>query len=272
LDQERVEHLTRQREAEWAEMKAYLESKSCLMQFLAEALDDELAAPCGRCAVCLGNAVLPTVVEPATLIAAQRFVKHSEMSLELKKEWDISALNEYQAQFGWNKPKIPLTLRGETGRILSRWGEPVWGELVASGKANGRFSDELVSASADLIANRWTRSDAIAWVTCIPSIRHPNLVPDFAQRLAVALGVPFKSAIQKVRDTEPQKNMENRYHQCHNLDGAFTVQIEPEAQGPVLLVDDVVDSAWTLTLAAALLLRAGSSVVFPFALATTASK
>lgn len=272
LDQERVEHLTRQREAEWAEMRAYLESKSCLMQFLAEALDDEIASPCGRCAACLGNAVLPTAVEPVTLIAAQRFVKHSEMPLELKKQWDITALTTYQAQFGWSKQNIPLPLRGEEGRILSRWGEPVWGELVASGKANGRFSDELVAASADLIANRWTRSDAIGWVTCIPSTRHPNLVSDFAQRLAAALGVPFKSAIKKVRDTEPQKNMENRYHQCHNLDGAFTVLIEPEAQGAVLLVDDVVDSAWTLTLAAALLLRAGSSVVFPFALATTASK
>lgn len=272
LDQERVKHLTRQREEEWEEMKAYLTSRSCLMQFLAEALDDEMTAPCGRCAACLGNAVLPTVVEHATLIAAQRFVKHSEMPLELKKQWDISALTEYQAQFGWSKQNIPLPLRGEEGRILSRWGEPVWGELVASGKANGRFSDELVAASADLIGNRWVRSDAIAWVTCIPSNRHPNLVPNFAQRLAAALGVPFKPVIQKVRDTEPQKNMENRYHQCHNLDGAFTVQVDPEFQGPVLLVDDVVDSAWTLTLAAALLLRAGTSVVFPFALATTASK
>lgn len=39
LDRARVEHLTRQREAEWDEMKAYLENKGCLMQFL-EALDD----------------------------------------------------------------------------------------------------------------------------------------------------------------------------------------------------------------------------------------
>lgn len=272
LDQERVEHLTRQREAEWAEMKTYLESKSCLMQFLAEALDDEMAAPCGRCAACLGYAVLPTAIQPATLIAAQRFVKHSEIPLELKKQWDISALAEYQGQFAWSKQNIPLPLRGEEGRILSRWGEPVWGELVASGKANGRFSDELVDASVDLIRNRWTRKDSIAWVSCIPSTRHPNLVPDFARRLASALGVPFKPVIQKARDTEPQKNMENRFHQCHNLDGAFTVQSMPETQGPVLLVDDVVDSAWTLTLASALLLQAGTSVVFPFALATTASK
>jgi ATP-dependent DNA helicase RecQ len=272
LDRARVEHLTRQREAEWSEMNTYREDKSCLMQFLAEALDDSTGSACGRCEVCLGHPVVSTLIEPALMVAAQRFVKHSEMPLELKKQWDISALVEYQAKYGWDKQNIPRNLRGEEGRILSRWGEPVWGELVADGKAQGRFSDELVDAALDLIRNRWMPGKPVSWVTCIPSTRHPKLVPDFAQRLALALGVPFRSVIQKVRETEPQKSMENRYHQCHNLDGAFTVQIEPGTQGPVLLVDDVVDSAWTLTLAAALLLRAGTSAVFPFALATTASK
>jgi len=62
LDQERVDHLTRQREAEWAEMKTYLESKCCLMQFLAKSLDDESGSACGRCAVCLGHAVVSTTI------------------------------------------------------------------------------------------------------------------------------------------------------------------------------------------------------------------
>jgi len=39
--------------------------------------------------------------------------------------------------------------------------------------------------------------------------------------------------------------------------------------GPVLLVDDVVDSGWTLTVVAALLRQAGSGPVWPVALATT---
>jgi ATP-dependent DNA helicase RecQ len=272
LDRERVEHLTRQREAEWGEMKTYLESNRCLMQFLAQALDDTTGAPCGRCAVCLGQPVVPEVIQPATLIAAQRFVKHSEMPLELKKQWDIGALTQYQGQFGWNKQNIPLTLRGEEGRVLSRWGEPVWGDLVASGKEQGRFSDELVTASADLIRHRWIQGSPITWVTCIPSMRHPNLVPEFSQRLATAIGVPFIAAIQQSRATEPQKYMQNRFHQCHNLDGAFTVNPEPGTVGPVLLVDDVVDSAWTLTLAAALLRQNGTSVVYPFALASTSAK
>ena len=272
LDRQRVEHLTRQREAEWAEMKAYLSNQRCLMQFLAQALDDATGVACGRCAVCLGRPVVPEEIQRATQIAAQRFVRHSEMPLELKKQWDIEALARYQAQFGWSKQNIPLALRGEEGRVLSRWGEPVWGELVAHGKAHGRFEDELVAASADLIRNRWVRASPIAWVTCIPSIRHPNLVPDFAQRLAVALGVPFRPVIQKSRETEPQKGMENRFHQCYNLDGAFAMRPDAGTESAVLLVDDVVDSAWTLTLATALLRQTGTSAVYPFALATTAAK
>jgi ATP-dependent DNA helicase RecQ len=272
FDRVRIEHLTHQREAEWEQMKDYLENESCLMRFLAGALDDPAANACGRCAVCLGNPVLPVEIERATKIAAQRFVRHSEMPLELKKQWDLEALPDYEVAYGWSRQNIPPALRGEEGRILSRWGEPVWGELVASGKAEGRFDDELVDATADLLRNRWREAAGIEWVTCIPSRRHPELVPDFAARLANALGVPFLPVIQKTRETEPQKRMENRFHQCHNLDGAFEVHLPDGAESPVLLIDDVVDSAWTLTLAAALLRQAGTSAVFPFALATTAAK
>jgi ATP-dependent DNA helicase RecQ len=270
LDRQRIAHLTEQREDEWVQMERYLANKSCLMQFLAEALDDPNGQPCGRCAVCLGRPVLPVELERKTQIEAQRFVRHSEMPLELKKQWDLDALAQYQAAFGWSKQNIPQTLRGGEGRILSRWGEPVWGELVAHGKAQGHFYDELVAASADLILNRW--GAPVAWVTCIPSNRHPNLVPEFAARLAEALGLPFRAVIQKSRETEPQKNMENRFYQCHNLDGAFSIHPEAGTENAVLLVDDVVDSAWTLTLVAALLRQTGTAAVYPFALATTTAK
>ena len=272
LDRQRIAHLTAQREAEWGQMKRYLANERCLMQFLADALDDSNAQACGKCAVCLGRAVLPLELQRNTHINAQRFVRHSEMPLELKKQWDIEALALYQSVFGWRGLNIPAQLRGEEGRVLSRWGEPVWGELVSRGKAQGHFDDELVDASVDLIRNRWGAVAPVAWVTCIPSSRHPNLVPDFAARLAAALGVPFRAVIEKSRETGPQKNMENRFHQCHNLDGAFTIRPEAGTDEAVLLIDDVVDSAWTLTLAAALLRQTGTAAVYPFALAATTAK
>jgi ATP-dependent DNA helicase RecQ len=272
MDRERIAHLTRQRELEWGQMQEYIANRRCSMQFLASALDDTTSGPCGHCSVCLQQPVLSVEQGRSTLIEARRFIRHSEMSLQLKKQWELSALGHYSGQFRWRGLNIPHNLRGQDGRVLSRWGEPVWGALVAQGKAAGRFDDELVNATVDLIKNRWPEAARVAWVTCIPSLRHPDLVPDFACRLADALGIPFRGAVQKTRETEPQKRMENRYHQCHNLDGAFTVDVDICYSDPVLLVDDAVDSAWTLTLTSTLLRQAGVSAVLPFALATTAAK
>lgn len=104
----------------------------------------------------------------------------------------------------------------------------------------------------------------------MPSRNHPELVPDFARRLAARLELPFVQAVTKVRNNEQQKLQQNRYHQCHNLDGVFAV-MEGIPNGPVLLVDDIVDSAWTMTVVAALLRQAGSGLVWPVALATTSA-
>jgi ATP-dependent DNA helicase RecQ len=272
LDRERIAHLTRQRELEWEQMQEYLANRCCSMQFLAAALDDNTSEPCGRCAFCLQKPVLSIETAPSTLIAARRFVRQSEMPLQLKKQWDLNALGHYGGQFGWRGQNIPPELRGEDGRVLSRWGEPVWGALVAEGKAAGRFDDKLVEAAVELVTQRWPDAAKVRWVTCIPSLRHPDLVPDFARRLAAALGLAFQEAVQKVRETDPQKQMENRFHQCNNLDGAFVVDPERCYCDPVLLVDDAVDSAWTLTLVSVLLREAGVHAVVPFALASTAAK
>ncbi len=102
----------------------------------------------------------------------------------------------------------------------------------------------------------------------MPSLRHPTLVPGFAERLAGRLGLPFKGVVSKVKDNQPQKLQNNSWHQCRNLDGAFAVEAGVPA-APVLLVDDMVDSRWTLTVIAALLRQAGSGPVTPVALATT---
>lgn len=272
MDHERIAHLTQQRELEWEQMQEYVANRCCSMQFLATALDDSTSGPCGRCAFCLQRPVLPTETEHPTLIAARRFVRQSEMPLQLKKQWELTALGHYAAQFGWRGLNIPHHLRGQDGRVLSRWGEPVWGAFVADGKAAGRFDDKLVEATVQLVTHRWPDAAKARWVTCIPSLRHPGLVPDFARRLAEALSLPFREAVKKVRETDPQKQMENRFYQCNNLDGAFVVDIDLCYCDPVLLVDDAVDSAWTLTLASILLREAGVNAVVPFALASTAAK
>ena len=64
--------------------------------------------------------------------------------------------------------------------------------------------------------------------------------------------------------------MANSSQQARNIDGSLAVHAPALPAGPVLLVDDMVDSRWTLTVAAYLLTSQGSGPVYPLALASTA--
>jgi ATP-dependent DNA helicase RecQ len=263
MDHERIRRLTEQRETEWREVQAYIDERGCLMEFLARALDDENPQPCGKCATCLGTAIVERRFTRATAISAGRYLRQSEVILEGKKQIAKGAFPEY----GFSR-NLPKNLRAETGRILSRWGDAGWGQLVADDKHGGRFRDELVAGVAEMIHDRWKPAPPPTWVTCVPSKKHPTLVPDFASRLASMLRLPFLPVVAKIKGNEPQKGQQNRFHQCRNLDGVFAIDGHVP-DGPVFLVDDIVDSGWTLTVIAALLRRAGSGPVWPLALTTS---
>jgi len=265
MDHERIERLTRQRELEWQEMQDYIDSKDCLMAYLRNALDDPTTEDCGQCAVCLGEPVVDTNVDRSLVIAAAQFLRHAEIPFKPKKQVATGAFQVY----GF-RGNLPTEIQASEGRILSRWGDAGWGGLVTEDKHAGHFRDELVEAVAEMIVKRWEPTPPPEWVTCVPSLRHPELVPDFARRLATRLELPFMAAIRKKVDNEPQKNQRNRSHQCRNLDGVFEISGEI-LDTPVLLVDDVIDSGWTVTVLSALLRQAGSDAVYPVALASTSA-
>ncbi|WP_416046654.1 helicase-related protein [Haematospirillum sp. 15-248] len=263
MDHERIRRLTTQRETEWGEIQGYLSAPGCLMEYLANSLDDENAERCGKCSNCLGKPIVDPSFSRTQAIDASLFLRHSESPLECNKQVARDAFVEYRLQ-----GNLPQNLRAETGRVLSQWGDAGWGQLVADDKHSGRFRDELVEAVAEMLTARWKPNPGPRWVTCVPSKNHPTLVPDFAGRLAKRLGIPFIESVTKVRVNEPQKEQQNRFHQCRNLDGVFAITGNVSRE-PVLLVDDVVDSGWTMTIIAALLRRSGGGAVWPVALATS---
>ncbi len=258
-DRERIRRLASQREAEWREVQEYVRAPGCLMEFLARSLDDPEPRPCGKCAGCREPSPAFRSISRDLIVEASRFLRQSEAPLDLPKQVAPGAFPIYEFRGNLS--------RAETGRTLARWNDAGWGELVAEDKKRGRFREELVAASAEMIRKRWKPDPPPQWVTAIPSLRRPELVADFATRLARELALPFSPAVEKIRPNEPQKLQENRFHQCQNLDDVFRI-VEPVRDGPVLLVDDVVDSGWTLAVVAALLRQAESGPVWPFALAT----
>jgi ATP-dependent DNA helicase RecQ len=268
-DREKIEQLTEMRYQEQDRMREYMQSRECLMLFLARELDDESPRPCGRCAVCNGGPLVPETFSPDLLREAVRFLRRGDEPIEPRKQWPPDAL----ASYGWIKGNIPIDLRAEEGRALCMWGDDGWGEEVRRGRqVDGHFDEELVAAVVAMLRERWRPDPAPTWVTCVLSATYPELMPDFSRRVAARLGLPFVPCIRRSRHSKPQKGMENSYQQAHNLDGAFRIAQGQAQPGPVLLLDDTVDSRWTFTIVAALLRQAGSGPVYPLALADTSNQ
>ncbi len=263
MDRNHINHLTRQRELEWKEVQEYIDANVCLMFHLRYALDDENEiVDCGRCAHCIGEPILEPGITPGKLDAAKRFLNELEFPLTLNKKPPADGFKEYDFL------KNSTHFQASEGRVLSWWRDGGLGEIVADDKHDGHFRDGLVVAVAEMMEKRWRPDPPPQWVTCVPSLNHPTLVPDFSKRLAARLELPFRAVISKARKNEPQKNQRTNVQQCMNLDGAFKLPTKVD-DGPVLLVDDVTDSGWTMTVLAALLRRAGSGPVYPVALASS---
>jgi ATP-dependent DNA helicase RecQ len=247
---ERAERLTALRREEQQQMRDYVALNSGHMEFLIRALDGD---PAGYAPPNIPP--LTSDYDAALAQDAVAFLKRSWRPLELRKK-------------GADSRNIAAEHRAEDGRILCVCGDAGWGTLAMNGKYRDEyFDDRLVSACVEMFRD-WKPHPPPQWVTCIPSLRHPELVPGFAKRLAAALGLTFHDAFSKVAARPPQREMENNAQHVQNVDGAFSVNA-PIPSAPVLLVDDMVDSRWTLTVAASLLRQSGSGAVYPLALAST---
>ena len=258
FDHERVGSVTALRRTEQQQMLDYIGTDQCRMRLLRGYLDDHDPEPCGICDNCTGVS-LDRSFDPATVQQAIDFLRKSERRIEPRKQLP-------------DGKRIAAEHRLEDGRALTRWGDGGWGRLVRTGRQqDGWFDDRLVAAARDLIRDRWHPEPVPEWVAHVPSLRLPELVPDFASRLAQSLGLACEDVVVKIRHTEPQKTMQNSQQQYRNIWDAFEVRGEV-LSGPVLLVDDMVDSRWTLTVVGQLLREAGAGPVLPFALADTAGR
>jgi ATP-dependent DNA helicase RecQ len=256
---ERVEQVTAQRRAEQAAMHDYAATEGCRMTFLRARLDDHTTDPCGRCDRCTGQALDAAV--PAELVAeAGAFLRSAHLGIEPRKQW----------AWGASREKIPADRRAEAGRALSVYGDAGWGSVVRRAKYHDHACpDSLVAATVRLVEG-WQPSPPPAWVTSVPSTSSGRLIADFARRVASALGLPYREVLGRSRPSRPQKEMENSVQQLGNVYGGFDVT-EPIPDAPVLVIDDIVDSGWTLTVVADVLRGAGAPAVHPLVLARARS-
>jgi ATP-dependent DNA helicase RecQ len=239
------------RRRELASMREYVDTDTCRMAFLGSLLNDPAAGECGHCAND-GGTRWPRSVSPALVQDAVTFLRRDVRAIDPRRQWPEST---------------KIAKPNEVGRALCILGDPGWGRDVARSLASGQhFDDHLAGAAQEVIRGRWRPSPGPEWVTCVPSFSHPGQVEAFADRLATLLGVPFAPCLT-TEGGEPQARMQNSATQAANARTKLGVRASAVRSGPVLLVDDLVDSRWTLTVAGSLLREHGAGPVLPFALA-----
>ncbi len=225
------------RRRELASMRDYVDTDGCRMAFLGRLLNDPSAADCGHCAND-GGVRWPRSVSPALVQEAVAYLRRDVRAIDPRRQWPEGG---------------KIAKPNEIGRALCILGDPGWGRDVARGLRAGpgpdvRFEDHLAGAAMEVIRGRWRPSPMPEWVTCVPSAARPGSVEAFARRLASALALPFAPCLTSA-DGKPQSAMANSATQAANARSRLGVVPAAVRRRPVLLVDDLVDSRWTLTVA-----------------------
>jgi ATP-dependent DNA helicase RecQ len=246
-------------------MLDYIATDACRMEFLRRQLDDPEAAPCGRCDNCTGRAPSTDVPEEETARARER-LRRPGVEVTPRRMWPTGMKDEGISG------RIPDGAMAEPGRALGRLTDIGWGErlrgLLADGAPDVPVPDEVVGAVVSVLA-AWNWERRPAGVLAMASATRPRMITDLARRIAAIGRLPYLGEISYTGGGPGPR----RYNSAQRVRALWNALAVPgtvgSVDGPVLLVDDRVDTGWTMTVAARLLREAGVPAVLPFALATT---
>lgn len=264
-DEERYRRIAAERVAEQQHMIEYENTDGCRMEFLQRSLDDATAAPCGRCDNCAG-VWYPTAIGAEATATAAKALDRVGVPIEPRRAWPTGA-----DRLGVPvKGRISPAEQAGEGRALARLTDLGWGgtlrEVFAAGAADAPVSPQLLAACVRVLAD-WGWNERPVAVVAMPSRSKPLLVDSLARGLAEVGRLPYLGALEPVDGGPSGQPGGNSAFRLAGVWGRFTAAGLDVPAGPVLLVDDLADSRWTLTIAARELRLAGAAEVLPFTLA-----
>jgi len=263
-DAERYSRIAGERRAEQDAMLGYLTTTECREEYLRKRLDDEAAKPCGRCDNCTGRHRSAQVAAPAVESARERLSRPG-VDVEVRRQWP-TGLSDLSG-------RIKPDLGAEQGRALGRLTDIGWGNRLRElfNAPDGPMPDDMFKAVVQVLS-AWDWRERPVGVVSVPSSTRPQLVRGFAERLAQVGRLTYLGELG-YRAGPPGQQF-NSAKRVQAVRGTLAMPKDVGAAvaacgGPVLLIDDRIDTGWTMTLAAALIRHAGAPAVLPLALATT---
>jgi ATP-dependent DNA helicase RecQ len=261
-DEERYQRVREARQREQRAMLDYLDTDACRMRFLREQLDDPDAEDCGRCDNC-GGLTLDAAVSTAAVEEAEARLARPGVPIEPRKMWPTAL-----ATLGIDL-KGKIAEAAEEGRAVARLTDLGHGQalraLFRPDTPDGEVPVPLVRAVLTMLDDWRPSVDAIV---VVESLTHPTLTDDLAGGLSRRLQVPVVGRWAIVDpEVAPGRGAVNSAQRVAAVGRRATLQAAVPPDARVLLVDDLVVTGWTLTLAARAIRGAGASAVLPLALA-----
>lgn len=266
-DEERYARVREAREREQRAMLDYLDTDRCRMWFLRDQLDDPAAEPCGRCDNC-GGLTLSSAVSQAAVEEAQQRLARPGVPIAPRKMWPVG-MDRLGVEL-----KGKIAAAAEEGRAVARLTDLGYGqalrELFRPETPDGPVPVPLVRAVVEVLGDWRPPVDGIV---VVESATRPTLTADLADGLSRYLQVPVLGRWAVVDpDVAPGKGSMNSAQRVAAVGRRSALEAEPGAlEGrSVLLVDDLVATGWSLTLAARAIRGAGAAAVHPLTLAAQA--
>lgn len=264
-DEQRYRNLAELRRAEQQAMLDYQRTGECRMTFLRAQLNDpqlQAGERCGRCDNCAGPRFDAEVDAAAAAATRQRLMRPG-VELTPRRQWP-SGLGKLGVDLSGR-----ITDGPEPGRVIGRLTDLGWGVRLRRllDEPDREVPEEVVRAAVAVLAG-WEWQNRPTAVLGLDSATHPILIESLADRLA-ELGRLTHLDTLRYASGRRASAAANSAYRVAALHGSWQQPTElPAGIGPVLLVDDVTDSGWTLTMAARVLRAAGAPQVLPFALAS----
>jgi ATP-dependent DNA helicase RecQ len=267
-DADRYKRVAQSRIHEQNLMVSYENTRGCRMQFLTDALDDPKSAPCGRCDNCAG-VWFDDHIPDDSKDSAQAALGRVGVPIEPRKLYP-SGLDRLGHTL---KGKIPVDEQVATGRALARLTDLGWGNRlrqVFADPTDNPIDKAMFDACVKVLAE-WNWEERPVGVVAMPSNKRPQLITSLAQGLAEVGRLRYLGQLA-YRAGGPQNGPGgNSAFRVAAVADAFELPPQLEelianAPGPVLLVDDLVDSRWSMAMAGRALRIAGAPGVMPFTL------